>query len=91
MYQISQNGHFRRIVVRMDLFVELFLDNFQVFFTATKVIALLVITVIGIYQVSNGKVENFKNSFEGTNTGILPIAKAIMVSSKPILTISSTL
>jgi len=51
----------------------------QVFFTATKVIALLVITVIGIYQVSNGKVENFKNSFEGTDTGILPIAKAIMV------------
>jgi len=51
----------------------------QVLFTATKVIALLVITFIGVYQVSNGKVDNFKNSFEGTNTGILPIAKAIMV------------
>ena len=55
--------------------------HYQVFFTATKVIALLVITVIGIYQIAQGKVDNFSNSFEGTDMGILPIAKAIMVKS----------
>ena len=68
--------------VQLEILVIIpFSYHYQVFFTATKVIALLVITVIGIYQIAQGKVDNFSNSFEGTDMGILPIAKAIMVKS----------
>ena len=49
-------------------------------FTATKVTALLVISVIGMYRIAGDGVENFKNPFDGTNTGVLSVAKATMVS-----------
>ena len=48
----------------------------QGFFTATKVIALVVITIGGILFMSQGRVENFENSFEGSSTDVTKIALA---------------
>ena len=50
--------------------------SIQGFFSSTKVIALVVITIGGIFYMSEGRLENFSNSFEGSSTDITNIALA---------------
>lgn len=52
-------------------------SSVQGFFTITKVLALVVITIGGIIFMSEGKLQNFENSFEGSSSDISKIALAV--------------
>lgn len=43
-----------------------YVTKIQTFLSSTKLIALLIIIIAGIYQLAVGNVENFENMFEGT-------------------------
>ncbi|XP_041454443.1 large neutral amino acids transporter small subunit 1-like [Lytechinus variegatus] len=49
----------------------------QDFFTAAKVLALIVIIITGIVQLCRGKTENLQNAFEGSSSNVGDIALAM--------------
>jgi len=48
----------------------------QVFFTAAKMIAIVMLIITGFVRLGQGHDEHFKNAFNGTNTGISDIGYA---------------
>ncbi|XP_071378758.1 b(0,+)-type amino acid transporter 1-like [Centroberyx affinis] len=53
-----------------------FAMSVQVFFTVTKVLALVAIVIGGVVMLIRGHTDNFEDSFENTNLGISPIGIA---------------
>lgn len=68
------------IVTYINITSVSFAAKTQVLFTATKVVALLVIVGFGIYHASKpGGLTNFENAFEDSNVGLFPLANAICI------------
>jgi len=68
------------IVTYINISSVSFAAKTQVFFTATKVVALMVIVGFGVHHAfkPSGMV-NFQNAFEDSNLGLFPLANAICI------------
>lgn len=52
-------------------------SRINIFFTVAKLLLVFLIVIAGVVQLFKGKVDNFKNSFEGTSTSASAWAIAI--------------